>query len=413
MLKPLAPIFALATCLTVAASLPARADATVDAFQKDFSAGAYGETVGSLKDLVAAGEAKAKAGAGALAFVGAMEHLGQSFYRYGMRLPEAREMAMMGPMMRLPIPANPTPEKLTYADFRKVLETFVADLDRAEANMAALGDAEVKLPVDFTSIRLDFNSNGKQDAGETLGEVMQAVAMQTGTTQMPPAFKVNFDAADIYWLRAYSRLISSMAQFLLAHDFEKSFNASALLFFPGAGDGTAELLEKNRSQRPYVSGEIGDVIAMLHLASWPVIDEAKREDVRQRLLAVTDLAPKTWAAARKETDDDLEWLPNPKQKQGITGTQLTDAEIDGWLAVMAELNAIFEGKKLLPHWRFDKGMNLKRWFAEEKTYDLVLLVTGTSAVKYLEDGPVSDQANWNGLMSAFSGGFMGYAVWFN
>ena len=190
---------------------------------------------------------------------------------------------------------------------------------------------------------------------------------------MPPAFKVNFDTADIYWLRAYSRLISSMAQFLLAHDFEKSFNASALLFFPGAGDGTAELLEKNRSLQPYVSGEIGDFIAMLHLANWPVIDEAKREDVRQRLLAVTELAPKTWAAARKETDDDLEWLPNPKQKQGITGTQLTDIEIDGWLGVMAELNAILDGKKLMPHWRFDKGVNVKRWFAEEKTYDLVLL----------------------------------------
>lgn len=413
MLKRLASIFVLLAAVFLSLGPSAQADATSDGFLKDFQAGAYGEAAEGLKDLVVAGEAKAKAGVGALAFVGAMERLGQSFYRYGMRLPEAREMGMFGPMMRLPIPANPTPEKLTYPAFRVVLENFVGDLDRADANMAALGDMEVKLPVDFTAIRLDFNSNGAQDPGETLGEVMLAVASQTGTQQMPPAFKMNFDTADIYWLRAYSRLISSMAQFLLAHDFEQSFNASALLFFPGAGDGTAELLEKNRSTRPFVSGEIGDVIAMLHLASWPVIDEAKREDVRKRLVAVTELAPKTWAAARKETDDDLEWLPNAKQKQGITGTVLTDQEIDGWLTVMAELNGILEGKKLLPHWRFDRGMSMKRWFAEEKRYDLVLLITGTTAVKYLEDGPVSDQATWNRLMNAFSGRFMGYAIWFN
>ena len=185
MLKNLVPVIALAVATAVSFSPVARADATADGFQKDFNAGAYGEAAAGLKDLAAAGEAKAKAGVGALAFVGAIERLGQSFYRYGMRLPEAREMAMMGPMMRLPIPANPTPEKLTYPAFRTVLENFVADLDRAEANMAALGDTEVKLPVDFTTIKLDFNSDGKPDAGETLGEVMQAVAMQTGPQQCP------------------------------------------------------------------------------------------------------------------------------------------------------------------------------------------------------------------------------------
>jgi hypothetical protein len=403
--------FVVATLLPLLT--PAFADSTTDGFLKDFGAGAYGEAAAGLKELVAAGEVRAKAGAGALGFVGAVERLGQNFYRYGMRMPEAREIGMVAPLARLPIPVNPAPEKLTYAAFRTVLETFVADLDRAEANMAALGDAEVKFPVDFTQVRLDFNGNGQQDPGESLGEIMQAMAMQTGTQQMPPAFKVNFDTADIYWLRAYSRLLSSMAQFLLAHDFETSFNASALLFFPAAGDDTAELLAKNKSVQPYVSGEIGDVIALLHLTNWPVVDAAKREDVRKRLLDVTGLAPKTWAAARKETDDDLEWLPNAKQKQGITGTVLTDQEIDGWLSVMAELNSILEGKKLLPHWRFDRGMNLKRWFAEETRYDLVLLATGTTAVRYLEEGPVSDQATWNRLTSAFSGSFMGYAVWFN
>jgi hypothetical protein len=43
----------------------------------------------------------------------------------------------------------------------------------------------------------------------------------------------------------------------------------------------------------------------------------------------------------------------------------------------------------------------------------VITVLWWTAVKYLEDGPVSDQATWDRLMNAFSGSFMGYAVWFN
>ncbi len=392
----------------------ARADTLTDIFSKNFADGKYGDMASSLKDFAANGEARARASFGALEFLGAIEHLGQSFYTYGMNVPQPRELAGMMPMMRLPIPSNPNPQKLTYADFRKVLETFVADLDQAEADMAQLGETELKLPVDFTAIRLDFNRNGKPDPGETLGEIMQAVAAQSGT---PPAtgtaMKVNFDTADIYWLRGYSKLLSSMAQFLLAHDFERSFNTSAFLFFPGAGDGTGEKLAANKSQTAYVDGQIGDAIAMFHTVNWPVLEPAKREDARLRLIAVTDLAKKTWDSARNETDNDLEWLPTAKQKQGITGSTLTDAEIDGWLVVMTEFRDVLEGRHMMGHWRFDKGFNLKRWFNEEKTYDLVLLVTGTNIVDYLEDGTVSDSSKWNQLTQAFSGSFMGYAMWFN
>jgi hypothetical protein len=401
-------VMTVLTCVT-----PARAETAEESFSKNFADGKYGDLATGLKNLAATGEAKARTGLGALAFLGAVEHLGQSFYKHGMNVQQPREMAMMMPMMRLPIPPNPNPEKLTYAKFRTILETFVANLDKAETEMAALGDTDIKLPVDFTAIRLDFNSNGKADPGETLGEIMQAVAMQTGATPAIQGMKVNFDTADIYWLRGYSRLLSSTAQFLLAHDFERTFNVAAFMLFPGAGDGTGEKLMQNRSQASYVDGQFGDIIAMLHTTSWPVIDAAKREDTRLRLVAVTDLATKTWAAVRKETDNDLEWLPNPKQKQGITGTTLTDQEIDGWLTVMTEFREVLEGRQMFPHWRFDKGANLKRWFNEEKTYDLVLLITGTTFVNYLEDGPVSDSTKWNNLMRAFSGSFMGYAVWFN
>jgi hypothetical protein len=97
----------------------------------------------------------------------------------------------------------------------------------------------------------------------------------------------------------------------------------------------------------------------------------------------------------------------------LTGASLANDIIDGWLAVMGEFAAILDGKKLMPHWRFDRGMNVKRMFEESKRFDLVLLISGTDAVDYLEDGPVSDSATWNQLMAIFQGNFLGYALWFN
>jgi hypothetical protein len=147
--------------------------------------------------------------------------------------------------------------------------------------------------------------------------------------------------------------------------------------------------------------------------NWPVVEPQRLSDVRLRLVAMTEMSRQSWAAARRETDDDHEWLPNSKQKSALFGEPLADAVIDGWLTVMAEFSDVLEGRKLLPHWRFDRGMNLRRLFEESRRFDLVLLATGTDAVNYLEDGPVSDSATWSNIMGAFEGNFLGYALWFN
>jgi hypothetical protein len=91
----------------------------------------------------------------------------------------------------------------------------------------------------------------------------------------------------------------------------------------------------------------------------------------------------------------------------------SDATIDGWLAVMKEFELVLDGEKLLPHWRFDRGLNVKRLFTESKNFDLVLLLAGPDAVPYLEDGPISTTADWDNLTSVFRGNFLGYAIWYN
>jgi hypothetical protein len=354
---------------------------------------------------------------GVLKFNQAVETLGQSLYRYGLEAPQTRDLAMILPVMRMPVPTNPNPEKIDYQAFRKILETLVIDLDASEAALASAGEVEAKLNVNLTTIGYDFNLDGKRTPDETLPAILTGML---GPNVTPSSdFSVKFDTADIYWLRGYGRFISGFAQFLLAHDFEDTFNKTFQIYFPRSGLAVGEKLRANRSSAgiyigsPEGEGTIADAIAFIHLINWPTVEAARLDDARKRWSEMADLSPKSWAAARKETDNDREWLPNAKQTQAITGSVNSDETINAWLAVMTEFKEILDGKKLMPHWRFDKGLNMKRFFTESKSFDLVLMITGTDAVQYAEDGPVSTSARWNELMSAFQGNFLGYAVWYN
>jgi hypothetical protein len=152
---------------------------------------------------------------------------------------------------------------------------------------------------------------------------------------------------------------------------------------------------------------------MIHLIDWKVVEPERRKDARLRLKAMAELSRKSWAAARAETDNDREWLPNAKQTPLFAAAPVSDEVIDSWLKVMDEFEAVLDGTKLLPHWRFAQGVNLRRFFDEGKDFDLVLMIAGVDSSPWLEQGSISDSTTWDNLMGAFRGNFLGYAVWFN
>ena len=80
------------------------------------------------------------------------------------------------------------------------------------------------------------------------------------------------------------------------------------------------------------------------------------------MIKVAELNRETWKHIRAETDDDHEWLPNPKQK-GVLGLPVEGRMIDAWLAMMAEWEALLDGKRTLPLFLCEKdgkGLNLKK-----------------------------------------------------
>src|SRR5262249_32942153 len=78
-----------------------------------------------------------------------------------------------------------------------------------------------------------------------------------------------------------------------------------------------------------------------------IADGARLGRFRKHLLAVCELNRETWKFIRAETDDDHEWLPNPKQK-GVIGLPVRDQMIGGWLAMIDQLEELLRGKRLFP-----------------------------------------------------------------
>jgi len=78
-----------------------------------------------------------------------------------------------------------------------------------------------------------------------------------------------------------------------------------------------------------------------------------------------------------------------------------------------KFEAILQGKKLIPHWRFDEGINMRRFFLEPSTFDIVLLIQGSAALPYLEEGDLTTGETWAQITQLFGGDFFRYFIWFN
>jgi hypothetical protein len=97
-------------------------------------------SIAKARVIAAPGDDNARFAMGAVQFLHAIEQLGRMLHRYGLQSEYTRALpGLMGlPILRLPVPDNPKPDELSYAAFRNVLKTFVANLAMAEAPLAKI-----------------------------------------------------------------------------------------------------------------------------------------------------------------------------------------------------------------------------------------------------------------------------------
>jgi hypothetical protein len=93
-----------------------------------------------------------------------------------------------------------------------------------------------------------------------------------------------------------------------------------------------------------------DAVAAIHLMSFPVKEPRRAESARQHFLEMIRTSRQSWELILAETDNDQEWLPNPKQT-GVLRIPVTQQMVEGWRGVLAEMEDLLEGRKLAPFWR--------------------------------------------------------------
>ncbi|MDX8536144.1 hypothetical protein RFM23_00750 [Mesorhizobium abyssinicae] len=356
--------------------------------------------------------------AGAGEFFTALEILAGGLHRHGFESPQS----FMLPLMRLPVPDNPNPEPLTYEEFRAILVAF---RDRLEKSAATLGsvpaDADIGMVIDLTRLGIDLNEDGNIAPDESAAAIMAALSRSGAPDGPAPSLTFRFDRADGYWLQGYAEFLMAQADFWLAHDFKTMFDGSFHMLFPRAKLPLQDVLvppDGGMSGSIFASEwRFADFISLVHLVNWPVVEPERRQAARRHLLEMIRLSREDWKAIRAETDNDREWLPGPQQKgpNPLTGLEVGEEQVTAWLATLDMAEDLLEGRVLLPHFRIaGKGINMKRFFDEPKTFDLVLSITGPAIAPYFESGRILTGDDFDQIQREFGGaGFLTFALWFN
>lgn len=363
---------------------------------------------------------QARFGLGVLQFLQTFEHLGGSLYKYGLRT--EKSFLRPPPQVKEFLPQNPNPDKLTYAAARQILKTFLDDLVRAEATLAQVKDPAVKLPLHVGLLKIDPFGQGKPISAAFLFGRLGGGA--DDARQLAEKFVIGFDRGDVSWLRGYCHILAAVSELLLAVDGKRAFECGAHLLFEKVDTPHTFLLE-NRIEFDNAGPKDvplwSDVISFFHQMTRLSIEEpARTKAALAHLEAGLAQAKEMWKFILAETDDDNEWIPNPKQT-GVLGVKVTQEIVDAWRETLDEAEQVIKGEKLIPFWRGksgERGVNLRRVFTEPRAFDPIEWAQGTAATPYLEKGSLTKFADprvGDRLNKAFGGpfGFIGFGFWFN
>lgn len=364
---------------------------------------------------------QARFGLGAVQTVRAFETLFQNLYKHGLRTNHF--MLGLSPEEFEEFAPHPKPETATYEGMRKVTQQFIDDLNKAESTLAKVSDANVALPLKVALIKFDPTGRGKP--------IDAAFVFARGGEPIPEGelkeFFVAFDRGDVCWLRGYLHFVAALGELIMAVDSQEFFNCAGHIFYVKTDTPYTFLLDDREENENFARiGETtlfyADAIASLHLLLRLELAEPERmKTVLEHLEAMTAMSREMWTHYLAEDDNYQEWIPNPRQTS-VTGVEVTEEMVERWLQTLDEVDAVLQGKKLIPFWRGKQGeeqmgVNLRRVFTEPRTIDVILWVQGTAAAPYLEKGELTEFANprfLRQLDETFGGfNFFGFAFWFN
>jgi hypothetical protein len=199
---------------------------------------------------------------------------------------------------------------------RGVCEAAEKDLAAVEDDLAvAAQDSAFSLELCPSCWRVDWNHDGKIDRADI--ELLQIERDAEGA-MLPPddpqrSATYHFDVGDVHWARAmvsFQRALLDVALAFNLEDIERGFRA------------------KRREAITIRLADSGRIAA-----------------ARSRILEGLDFSDRAREAYLAETDDDREWVPNPRQKSHPLPLPVDDALYETWRSVVRDVRAIVERRE--------------------------------------------------------------------
>ncbi|MGL4237953.1 hypothetical protein [Tabrizicola sp.] len=333
---------------------------------------------------------------GGLHFLSAIETALQTQWRTGGT--SAITNVMSVPVLRLPVPPNPLPEPFSGAIISKLFADVDAGMGKARSTLTTMPpDADFALDIAFDDLWFDINMNGTRDAKEDAGAILGPQLMGWRWSDRDPSAPlpvIRFDGADAAWLLAYTHLLSGVSNSILTYD-----PAAAIDEVIATRTALGIVPENDNWIGPYIDEAVAVGEA---LRQTPNAERSKA--AKAHFLQMIAENRRFWAMVAKETDNDREWIPNDKQTSAL-GLTLPPGTGDMWLAVLADAEALLQGRLLIPFGRgaAGQGINLGKLFDDPQPGSLIGWFQGSAALPYLEKGPVVSDQNLRAFEQMMTG----------
>ena len=201
---------------------------------------------------------------------------------------------------------------------RTSLEQTESDLAGVEDDLAAAAtDPGIAIELCIACWEIDWNGNGRVDEGDRLLFQIERDGedhpLPDDDPRRKPTFR--FDAGDVAWARAFVSFQRALIDVGLAYDWSD----------------LDHLLHGDSESRDRI------VLRLAH--------PDRIAQTRQRLLEGLDRSDESRIAYLAETDDDREWVPNPRQKNHPMPLPVDQALYDTWAAMVGDLRRLVRGEE--------------------------------------------------------------------
>jgi hypothetical protein len=206
---------------------------------------------------------------------------------------------------------------LNHKYMRATLEQGESDLASVEEDLSEVASHKgTSIELCIACWEIDWNNNGRVDNRDrTLMQIEQDADGRPIPEEDPrrkPTFR--FDDGDVAWARAFVSFQRAAIDLVLAYDWSGI---------------DASVAERHRD----VPSKI-----VIKLAHRDRIDAA-----RKRLLEGLERSDESRRLYLAETDDDREWVPNPRQQSHPLPMPVNQALYDTWEAVVGDLQRMVKG----------------------------------------------------------------------